>query len=396
MRRMTCITVALLMSAGVTRLKAEESTWSVGDLFLGVGDGTYHVYDSQGRFKQAIADELGGYTTDCGFSPDLERLYTTNYTNTKVVVYEEGSVLQTIDPAATSPGGHTGSIVFDSQGNFFVGHPDGNTLIHQYGESGLLLNTFDVAVEDRGTNWIDLSSDQATLFYTSEGRYIQRYDTETAAQLSDFAELPDEGHAQAIRLLPPGDGTGGLLVADGLNVKRLDETGRVIQTYDADATDSWFALNLDPNGTSFWSTDQETDQVYRFDIESGRMERTFQAGPGETVFGVCLKGELTAGITQVQSVLPMAYSISQNVPNPFNPSTQISYQLPQAGTVRLEIYNLLGQKIQTLVQGEQTAGVHTATWNGRDRSGRDVSSGIYLYRFVSDGLVETHRMLLLK
>ena len=396
--RLVAIIIAAIGATGTS--SAQISDWNVGDVFLAVGDGTYHVYDRTGLLKEAIEDELGGYTSDCGFNPSLDRLYTVNYTNAKVVVYDDGlehRILQTIDPAQTSPGAHSGAIVFGADGGFFVGHPDGDNLIHLYDDAGMLVETFDVEVDGRrGTNWIDLSADQQTLFYTSAGRFIKRFGTGSNTQLPDFAELPGDGHAEAVRLLPPGDGSGGLLVADGFEIKRLDATGDVIQRYDVAHRDSWFALNLDPDGKSFWATDHEADQVVRFDIATGRLGQSFTVGPGETVFGVCLKGELTAGVPQVETFVPLAYEISQNIPNPFNPSTEISYQLPESGTVKLEIYNLVGQRINTLVRGEQKAGAYTVTWSGRDSQEREVSSGVYFYRFTTDGLVETRRMLLLK
>jgi flagellar hook assembly protein FlgD len=92
----------------------------------------------------------------------------------------------------------------------------------------------------------------------------------------------------------------------------------------------------------------------------------------------------------------MAFSLGQNVPNPFNPSTQIAYTLPQAGAVRLVVYNLLGQQIRTLVEGDQGAGRYRVEWDGRDDQGRVVSSGVYVYRLVSAGLVESRRMVLVK
>ena len=93
---------------------------------------------------------------------------------------------------------------------------------------------------------------------------------------------------------------------------------------------------------------------------------------------------------------PLEYALSQNYPNPFNPTTQVAYQMPEAGEVSVVVYNLLGQQVRMLAQGHQQAGYYRVTWDGRDDYGRAVSSGIYLYRFVSKGLVETRRMLLLK
>ena len=377
----------------------QPAQWRMGDVFIGVGDGSYQIFDRQGGLKQTLSDEQGGFTTACGFNPGLDQLYTTNYTHTRVVVFEEDPqqpIAQVIPTSQASPGGHSSSIVFDVEGRFFVGHPDGNHLIHKYSDVGLLLETFQVASEKRGPSGLDLAADQATLFYTSAGRLIGRYDTALKQQLEPFAELPGEGEAAALRLLPPGDGTGGLLVADASQIKRLDANGQVAQIYDAAGQDGWFALNLDPDGTSFWAADSQTDRLYRFHIATGQIQQQFQAGAGNSIFGVCLKGELTAGVSQAELQLPRLYRLAQNAPNPFNPSTQIEYQLPESGAVQLVIYNLLGQQIRTLVQGEQEAGIHRVRWDGQDAYGRAVSSGLYLYRFESEGLVQTRRMVLLK
>lgn len=86
----------------------------------------------------------------------------------------------------------------------------------------------------------------------------------------------------------------------------------------------------------------------------------------------------------------------KNYPNPFNPSTTITYQIPASGSVRLEIFNIKGQKVRTLVNDLQNAGSHSVVWNGTDQSGRLVSSGIYFYHIVTDRSTSTRKMLLLK
>jgi len=88
--------------------------------------------------------------------------------------------------------------------------------------------------------------------------------------------------------------------------------------------------------------------------------------------------------------------ILTNYPNPFNPETQISFRLPNAGTVDLRIFNLLGQEVRRLVSGELEAGDHTIRWDGRDAAGQSVASGIYFYRLETPGFKKTKRMLLLK
>ncbi len=93
--------------------------------------------------------------------------------------------------------------------------------------------------------------------------------------------------------------------------------------------------------------------------------------------------------------LPARLRLGQNYPNPFNPSTIIPYQLPAPARVRLEVFNILGQRVATLVDGERPAGFHTAIWDATDASGRGVGSGVYLYRLLGGGERLTRSMVLL-
>lgn len=94
--------------------------------------------------------------------------------------------------------------------------------------------------------------------------------------------------------------------------------------------------------------------------------------------------------------LPDQYRLNQNMPNPFNPSTTIEYQIAEAGQVRLAIYNLLGQEVRVLLNARTEAGHYTATWDGKDELGRQVASGIYLYRLQAADFSASRRMMLLK
>ena len=95
-------------------------------------------------------------------------------------------------------------------------------------------------------------------------------------------------------------------------------------------------------------------------------------------------------------VAPSSFALGQNWPNPFNVSTSISFDLPDRARVSLVIYNLLGQKVVTLLDGHAEAGNHIINWNGKSSSGEVVSSGIYFYRLKTDAFTETKRMVLLK
>jgi len=90
------------------------------------------------------------------------------------------------------------------------------------------------------------------------------------------------------------------------------------------------------------------------------------------------------------------FSLIGNAPNPFNPATQIAYELTEGRDVRLVIFNHLGQEVRVLVNEFQNAGQHRVVWDGKDASGRGVASGLYLYRLSSGNVSQTRQMLLLK
>ena len=94
--------------------------------------------------------------------------------------------------------------------------------------------------------------------------------------------------------------------------------------------------------------------------------------------------------------LPNEPQLQQNAPNPFNSQTLISYFLPKSGPTRLEVFSVTGQRVAVLRQGHQQAGYHRLHWNGRDREGRSLASGVYLYRLVTDEGILTRKLTLLR
>jgi FlgD Ig-like domain len=101
-------------------------------------------------------------------------------------------------------------------------------------------------------------------------------------------------------------------------------------------------------------------------------------------------------IENVNNQLPDRLSLKQNYPNPFNPNTFIEFSLPETGNVKLTIYNILGQKITTLVNKNVSAGNYRSEWNGRNSAGYTVPSGVYIYRLQTADKTEVRKMMLLK
>ena len=107
-------------------------------------------------------------------------------------------------------------------------------------------------------------------------------------------------------------------------------------------------------------------------------------------------GAIDLMVTAVGANTPKVFSLGQNFPNPFNPTTMIAYNLPTAADVKLEVYNVLGAKIATLVDLKQTAGSYKVNWNAMDDFGRPVSAGIYFYRIEAGNYSKTMKLLLVK
>ncbi len=99
------------------------------------------------------------------------------------------------------------------------------------------------------------------------------------------------------------------------------------------------------------------------------------------------------------AVIPEVYALSQNYPNPFNPETVIHYDLPVRSRVDISVFNLIGQKVATLVAVEMDAGSHSVVWNAKDSNGENLASGVYLYRMEAGGsetFVRTRKLILLR
>lgn len=214
------------------------------------------------------------------------------------------------------------SCLVDASGNFYVGSNYGNHHMFKLDSSGNGIDEFSMDVDQRGTDWIDLNADQCTMLYTSEGTRILRYNVCTKTQLPDFAT----GLASplyALRIRPNGE----VMVSSEKLVYRLSSSGSVLQTYSRDTYGEkglFFALNLDPDGNSFWTGTSDTDNVYKLDIASGNMIIKFNVGPNDDfsgLAGLLIYGEL---IQARPSSPPPATGPTPTVP----PAAGMSIQAP--------------------------------------------------------------------
>ena len=98
-----------------------------------------------------------------------------------------------------------------------------------------------------------------------------------------------------------------------------------------------------------------------------------------------------------EAAMPETFALHQNLPNPFNPTTMIFYDVPEGGgPVTIRVYDVAGRLIRTLVDGVETSGGKRVMWNGRDNSGSRVATGVYFYRMTAPGFTSTRKMILLQ
>ena len=149
-------------------------------------------------------------------------------------------------------------------------------------------------IQSRGSDWIDLRSDGSTFIYTSEGSKIKQYSIASSTNLADLPVTLPGSAAYALRIIPNGLDAGDILVADSSSIERLDATGTtILQSYTdpLDTNTGWFALNLAPDGTSFYSGDFSTGRIDRFDIASGMVLDTTLTCGSSCLYGLSVFGE---------------------------------------------------------------------------------------------------------
>jgi hypothetical protein len=331
----------------VAQAQLPPPTFQTGDVFVGVttqtgpvlGPGQVLWYRPNGTPTPTLIATLNtgqANTETAGMAFDAAgNLYATVFAANNVVKFDRNGNLQ----LGTFGSGYNfdpESIRFDSAGNAYVGQADGTHQILKFDSAGNSLAAFSPAVENRGTDWFDLAADQKTIFYTSEGTSIKRFDTTgEGAQLTDFATGLPGSSAYALRILPNGQ----VLVGDTDRVLLLDTSGHVVQTYCArqvvdvcfstfslepgNSNPVIFALTLDPDGKSFWTADLVAGTVWKVDIATGAIDLTINTG-FNVVGGVVVFHEITSSNSLNLQFSPSATPVTQiaTIGNPSDPAAQ--------------------------------------------------------------------------
>jgi N-acetylmuramoyl-L-alanine amidase len=151
------------------------------------------------------------------------------------------------------------------------------------------------------------------------------------------------------------------------------------------------------NGVYYFENLPAGNQTVRFS-KQGYRDTTVTVAVSDTFF-TFLDVSLSRVVTTAEEsprAVPLQFSLEQNFPNPFNPSTVISFTIPQRGRVRLDVLNLLGEPVVTLIDEEREAGTHRVTWDGTNQDGKTVPSGVYFYKLHHNSFTATRRMIFVR
>jgi DNA-binding beta-propeller fold protein YncE len=282
-KKYALLIVAVILLSAIPSMALPYGT---GNIFVSLRNGTVREYTPAGVLVQTLVTGRTGELTGSAFDSSGNFYVTAGFTGGDVLKFNAGT---TAGPSVFGSGyaNNPESILFDAGGNVWVGAADsvgGPGILKKFSSTGTPLATFNLAAEDRGVDWIDLAADGKTMYYTSEGSQIKRFDVSTNTQLSDFGA--GGGTQYALRILDDG----GVLVANTTNVLRYNAAGAVVQTY-LNGSNLLFALNLDPDGTSFWTAEYVSGTVYRINIATGAVISSFSVGAG--VSGLSILGERT-------------------------------------------------------------------------------------------------------
>ncbi len=296
----------------------------------------------------------------------------------------------------------------------WITEPDGNEVSYSNIDGTGFESGYDIEVDDAGNIYLSCIFEDNLSFDNQ---------TVTCSGSMDAAIIKLDSDLNCVWIVPAG-GTG----YDRNYRMCLTESGRILVSghYTGYANFGESVFNYEPNETSFFiaALNSEGDWSWIEDTEgqgSGSSSSLCVCSVNDTL--VYMIGELSDScyvddmeFTDINSnaIFWGAFSCAElnapvdfdfapskdfaisNYPNPFNPETRIEFSIPSDNNVKLEIFNIKGQKINTLVNKFETKGNHSVIWNGKSQSGSACSSGIYFYRLTSGNATQTHKMIMMK
>jgi len=260
------------------------------------------------------------------------------------------------------PNAFVTALAVDLTGTLFAGTLEG---VSRSVDAGNTWETINAGIESRSINDFSFAEDN-TAFVATNGSGVCRLAPGATSWIQANTGL-DNSMVLSLAVGPDNELIAG---TDGDGIFQSVDQG-----------DTWFSIN---DGL-------DNDTILSLFTSSAGM--LFAGSNGSGVFR---NVRLTTTVQSPATSIPNRFGLSQNYPNPFNPETQITFELPSSTKVTLAVYNLLGQEILVLVDEEMSSGTKSVRWDGKDRVGRAVASGVYVYKLLAGQFSETRRMTLLR
>ena len=261
------------LALGLTVQPVRAVVPSKGDLYVGLDNGKIGHYTNAGVSVGPLLDSTHGASKSTGMCFDSSgNLFSAQFqANTLSKFNSAGSLTAANFGSGYNQGPESCEV--NALGQILIGQANGNHQLLKLDGAGNLLATYSPTVGPGGTDWIDLGGDQCTLYYTSGGTLVRRFDVCTNSQMSDFASAPS-GPCYAHRVRPNGE----VLLTCSAAIYRFGPAGNLLQTYPgallAPRPEVLISLNLDPDNVTFWTADAPS-RVYRVDIATGVQTNTF-------------------------------------------------------------------------------------------------------------------------
>ena len=369
LRRSVALTVATFLGiAGGGMVLAANSApahadgvFASGQVFASVGSSTVNVYDPTSGDQVNTLNDGTGETFTAGSAFDAQgNFYVTDDFTGQVSEYgPDGSSL---GPFATGLS-HPLSLVFDQQGNLYVGQ-QATPYIAEFDSSGNnVANIGPLTTGETGDDWIDLSSDQCTFFYTTETNVIYRYNKCTNTQLPAFNAVPFTGaRAFEVRIMSNGD----VLVADSNAVLELDQNGNQIASFPCSSlggcAGGLFAVAIDPSGSSFWTGDVFSGNIWQVDLATGQVMQTVSTGSAY-LYGLSVDDEYSASAPPPAPAPPPTTLTVQPVTGNFSTPTPVSAVLTNSEDAPIVdepvVFTLNGNSSETCTATTDATGTAT-------------------------------------
>jgi Bacterial Ig-like domain (group 3) len=318
---------------------ADTTLFQSGQVFASVGNSLVNVY-SQSSGNPLIAslnDELNEtYTAGSAFDSSGNFYVTDDYTG-DVSEYSPSGALDGVFASGLQ---NPLSLAFDNQGNLYVGQQTTPYIAEYSGTGQFVKNIGPLATELSGDDWIALAPDECTFYYTTEETDILRYNMCTGQQLPNFnvqpfpSSDPTTGYpvsAYELQILPDGD----VLVADSNADILLDPNGNVLQTYTCASLpgcqSQLFAISLDPDGTSFWTGDSNSGNVWEVDIATGAVQQQIDTHSG-ALYGLSVDDEVEVAAPAPVTTATSSTLTIQPVTGNFSSPTPVSAVLTNPST----------------------------------------------------------------